>query len=100
MESPPVYLFRILTANRKRGEDRGLMYIIIRQPYAYLEEELRRAFKGQEDVRIVVDRRSGERRRSQQPAALERRKADRRTPKEEVIEVVTLRARSPDDAAR
>ena len=64
------------------------MSIVIRQPYAHLEKELRRAFKGQEDVKVIVDKRNGERRTSRQPLELERRRADRRTPKEELVEVV------------
>ncbi|MBI4011604.1 MAG: hypothetical protein HY359_04790 [Candidatus Rokubacteria bacterium] len=64
------------------------MYVVIRRPYAYLERELRRTFEGQEDVRVLVDRRSGERRTSPQPVALERRRAERRRSKAEVLEVV------------
>jgi hypothetical protein len=56
--------------------------IIIRRPYAHLKEELRRAFEGQEDVKVIVDKRNGERRTSQQPVAMECRQADRRSPNE------------------
>ena len=65
-----------------------MMSIIIHRPYAHLEKELRRAFKGQEDVKVTVDKRNGERRTSPQPVAADRRRADRRTPKEELVEVV------------
>ncbi len=47
-----------------------------------------RACEGQEDIRVLVDRRSGERRTSRQPVGLERRRAERRRSKAEVVEVV------------
>ena len=40
------------------------------------------------DVKVVVDKRSGERRRIKQSIPLERRRADRRKLKEELVEVV------------
>ena len=64
------------------------MSIIIHRPYAHLEDELREAFEGQEDVNLIVDRRDGERRTSQQPVSVERRRGDRRRPKEQLVEVV------------
>ena len=64
------------------------MSIIIHRPYALLEEELNRAFKGQEDVKVIVDKRNGERRASRQLVELDRRRAGRRIPKEELVEVV------------
>lgn len=69
-------------------EDAGTMTVVIRRPYAHLENELRNTFKERDDVKVILDRRYGERRRKQQPAAIERRKADRRRSKEELVEVV------------
>ena len=66
----------------------GMMTIIIRRPYSFLEKELRSVFKGQEDVKVIVDRRYAERRTAIQPVELERRHADRRRPKQELLEVV------------
>ncbi|MFQ5520187.1 MAG: hypothetical protein ACE5FK_02215 [Candidatus Methylomirabilia bacterium] len=63
------------------------MVIVVRQSYAYLEEELRKVFDEQADVRVIVDRRHGERRASRQPVAAERRQADRRRSKEVLVEV-------------
>jgi hypothetical protein len=40
----------------------GAISIIIQRPYGYLEEELRGTFDGQEDIKVIVDRRLGERR--------------------------------------
>jgi hypothetical protein len=72
-----------------------MMYIIIRQPYAYLEEVLRRAFEGRDDVKVIVDRRYGDRRMDQHPIATERRRAERRRPTEEVLYVVSGEVRRP-----
>ena len=69
-----------------------MTYIVIRRPYAHLEDEVRRVFAGREDVKVVVDRRSGERRATQQPVSVERRRADRRRAKEELVEVLIAEA--------
>ena len=82
----------------------GVMTIVLFQPYVHLEEELRDAFKGQEDVKVILDRRTGERRMKQKAVERERRGADRRRPKQEIAEVTisasTKRPRSNtrDDA--
>jgi hypothetical protein len=65
----------------------GMMSIIIRRPYACLKKGLCSTFKGQEDVTVIVDRRYGERRTGTQPVESERRRADQRGPKEELVEV-------------
>ena len=63
------------------------MVIVVRRLYAYLQQELNRAFEGQENVRIVVDRRYDERRSLREPVTRERRQADRRRAKDEIVEV-------------
>jgi len=64
------------------------MTIVIMQPYARLENELLSAFKGQKDVKVILDRRHEERRKRPQAVAIDRRKTDRRSPKEELVEVL------------
>ena len=64
------------------------MTIVVQRPYARLEKELRSAFKGQEDIKVILDNRYLERRKSRQAVAINRRKAGRRRPKEELVEVV------------
>ncbi len=64
------------------------MSIVIRQPYAHLEGELTQTFKGQKDVQVIVDRRYDERWKIQQRVDIERRQADRRIKKEEIIDIV------------
>ena len=101
MEFLPVFLLRIFTGAVRpgAGSGSGLLYIIIRRPFAHLEERFRRVFEGQEDVKVIVDRRYRERRRGAQPVAPERRQADRRGAKDEVGEVVVLEQLSGPGAA-
>jgi hypothetical protein len=67
------------------------MYVVLRRPYAYLQDALRHAFEGQAEVQVIVDRRQSERRRASQEVSRERRLADRRTPTEELLQIVIMR---------
>jgi hypothetical protein len=78
---------RIAKKDSLPEETAGTMTIVIHRNYARLEKELRSTFKGEDDVKIFVDRRSGERRKKQQAVGKERRMADRRYPKEELVEI-------------
>ncbi len=64
-----------------------MMTIVVMRSYTRLEKELRSGFKGQEDVKVILDKRYGERRKRLQDIAVEHRKDDRRRLKEELIEV-------------
>jgi len=90
MTSVTSLLLKILAVNPGLGENREMTYIVIRPPYAYLEEELRRPFGDQRDVTVLVDKRFGERRLTREAPAAERRHADRRRVKEELLEVVIV----------
>lgn len=85
-------LMKIVHLNPGPRERPGMTYIVVRRPYAYLEEELRVAFEGQDDVKVIVDKRHAERRTSEQPPPAERRHADRRRVKEELMEVLMVDA--------
>lgn len=84
----PQFLLRILKGVSPSEEGTGIMSIVIRQPYAHLEKELTQTFEGQEDVKVIVDRRYSERRKTQQPVEVEQRHADRRQLNEEIVDVV------------
>ena len=86
----PGFLMKIAKATDPPEPGAGMMSIIIRRPYAYLDKELYSTFEGQEDVKVLVDSRHGERRTRTQSVELERRQADRRGPKEELVEVLLL----------
>lgn len=88
MDILPIFLLKFFEAVPRRQEGRGMMYIIIRPPFDFLEYGFRRAFEGQENIRVVLDRRSAQRRTGRQPIAVERRRTDQRMPKEEIGEVV------------
>ena len=88
MHLPAGFLMRIADAANSMESETGMMCIIIRRPYAHLEKELRSAFEGQPDVRIVIDRRHGERRTKTHPVSKDRRGMTRRRPKEELVNVV------------
>ena len=88
MSSPLKFTMRIAKKAHLSEEEAGTMTIVVQQPYAHLERELRSAFKGQKDVKVILDRRHGERRKRRQAVGGERRKSDRRYQKEEMVEVV------------
>ena len=88
MSFQPEFLIRIAKATGPPGKESRMMSITIERPYAHLKEELLEAFAGQTDVKVVVDRRYGERRTAVQPVQMERRQADRRRPKENLVDVV------------
>jgi hypothetical protein len=83
----PGFLMKIAKATSPPEPGDGMMSIIMRRPYAYLKKELCSTFEGQEDVKVIVDRRYGERRTRTQPVESERRRTDQRRPKEELVEV-------------
>jgi hypothetical protein len=64
------------------------MRLIVKRPYAHLEDRLRRAFEGREDIEVIVDRRRGQRRMSDRPVQAEQRRTDRRTSREEILEIL------------
>ncbi len=84
----PKFLFKIVKAVPTSEEKAGTMTIIIQRPYSHLEKGMRSVFKGEKDVKIIVDRRIDERRASQQTVEVERRHAEQRQPKEELIKAV------------
>ena len=87
MEFVPTFVLSILgVAGLSHNPAR--MRLIVRRPYAHLENRLRRAFEGRADVEVIADRRWRERRVGARPVEGERRRADRRSRKEEILEIV------------
>lgn len=86
--------------NPGHAENPGAVHIIVPRARAYLAELIAEAFEGREDVEIIVDKRHGERRTRNVAVAVERRRAERRRPKEEVIEVVFGRTTKPEGLRR
>jgi len=84
----PGFIMTIAKATALPAQDHSGMSIIIQRPYAFLEKELQSAFKGQKDVKVIVNGRYGERREKIRPTTQERRRTDRRRPKEELVEIL------------
>ena len=82
MSIPPKFLMSIAKLAQSSEEGSGTMTIVIWRPYAHLEKELRSAFKGEDDVKVILDKRYEDRRKRLQTVAKDRRKADRRRPKD------------------
>jgi hypothetical protein len=89
MNQIPSLVLRITQpAAQADPEEAGKMLIVVRSCYRHLLKELGKNFSGQQGVRILVDRRRGERRKVENPVSLERRKADRRKHEEELLKVI------------
>jgi hypothetical protein len=59
---------------------RARILFIVRRDEAGLRDRLRMAFTGTPAVQVILDRRTGERRRRRQPVGADRRRGDRRWP--------------------
>jgi hypothetical protein len=88
MRLPIEFLLRIAKTTQTPDEEFTKMCIIIRPRYAHLEEELLRTFGKQNDVCIILDRRCSDRRKKNQSVTTDRRRVDRRSQKEELVDVV------------
>lgn len=83
------YLFQIRIMTSILYASNGTINIIVKRPYAYLANNLKNVFNGQEDVKVTVDRRYGERRKNDEDAdTRERRNEQRRQLKETLVDVV------------
>ena len=87
-EAVPAFVLRILGVTTGLRHNPGRMFLIVRRPYAHLEDRLRKAFEGRDDVVVIPDRRHRDRRTSARSVPEERRRADRRSRAEEILEIV------------
>ena len=88
MISLPDFLLKITKVKSTPKQGSMMTYIVIQQPYDYLEKELRSVFGVEKDVKVVVNRRFGERRTGHQPITTERRHVDRRRSQEEIVTTI------------
>jgi hypothetical protein len=84
----PTFVGRVFSATELSPHKLGRMILVVHRAYAHIESHLRRAFEGRDDIVIIRDRRLRVRRMSTAPMPDERRRADRRSRKEDVLEVV------------
>ena len=87
-EPVPTLVARVFSATEALQHNPGRMILIVRRPYAHIEVHLRGAFEGRDDITIIGDRRHRVRRMIAGAVRDERRRAERRLRKEEVLEVV------------
>ena len=97
-EPVPTFVGRVVSATNASKRSAVRMLLIVRRPYAHIEDHLRRAFEGRDDIVIIQDRRRGVRRMTAGPYREERRRAERRSRKEDVLEVVIEGYRPDHDA--
>ena len=87
-EPVPTLVARVFSATEALQHNPGRMILIVHRPYAHIEAHLRSAFEGRDDITIIGDRRHRVRRMIAGGVRDERRRADRRVRKQEVLEVV------------
>jgi hypothetical protein len=87
-EAAPGFLLNVVHVTDRLHHNPGRMLLIVRRQYAHLEHRLRQVFEGRDDVQVILDRRHGERRARRRADQPERRRADRRTSKEQILEIV------------
>jgi len=87
-ESAPGFLLHVVRVADGLHHNPGRMLLIVRGPYAHLEDRLRRLFEGRHDVEVILDRRRGERRTPSRAGQPERRRTDRRLAKEDILEII------------
>ena len=88
MAFAPAFAVSVLAIAGGSGHTPARMLLIVRRPYAHLEDRLRRAFEGRDDAEIIADRRRGERRVTPRRIPVEQRRTERRIPKEQIMDVV------------
>jgi hypothetical protein len=82
------FLLSIDKALRSVEQGPGAISVVIQRPFSHLEEEFHNLFDGHSDVRVILDNRDGDRRVKRRKVGQDRRRADRRSRNEEVIEVI------------
>jgi hypothetical protein len=97
-EPEPTFVGRVFSATGALPHHPAHLLVIVRRPYAHIEDHLRSAFEGRDDVVIIQDRRRRVRRMSAGSYREERRRAERRSRKEDVLEVVIEGYRPDHDA--
>ena len=97
-EPAPTFVGRVFSATEPLKHSRVRLLVIVRRPYAHIEDQLRSAFEGRDDVVIMRDRRRHVRRMTAGSYREERRRAERRSRKDDVLEVVIEGYRLDPDA--
>ena len=81
-------MFSVLKSELVSEKDISRIVLIIERPYDFLEKQLKKAFEGQSDTMVLVNRRNGERRQKKELFLPERRKADRRASQGKIVSAI------------
>ena len=82
------FMMRMLKSIKPSTRSAGQTIVVVHGPFASLIPDLLNVFKGDRDVQVIADRRSGERRTKKGPVSLDCRRTERRETKPELLEVV------------
>jgi hypothetical protein len=78
----------IVGTNEIQDQENASVLVVIREPFAYLQKEMEEAFKDRQNIRIITDRRKGNRKLKEYPFGHEIRRTYRRTSDEEMAQVI------------
>ena len=88
MTTPSKLLLKI-TKNFQPHEERdGITYVVVKRAYGHLLREMERVFEKEQNVRVILEGRNGDRRKSLAAIGEDRRHRDRRGRREEMIEII------------
>lgn len=65
-----------------------ITYVVVRRPFGHLFKEMERIFEKEQNVRVILDARNGDRRKQPKAVARDRRRKNRRAPREEMVEII------------
>jgi len=82
------FMMRMLKSPKPSTRAAGQTIVVVHRAFVSLIPDLLNVFKGDPDVQVIADRRSGERRTKKEPVSLDRRRTERRERKAELLEVV------------
>lgn len=88
MTSLPDFLVVISKNVKSPQKSAEEMFIVIQRAFAQLQEELDKAFTGQSEVQVIVDKRYVDRRVTARPVQIEHRRTDRRSLKQKMVDVL------------
>ena len=81
-------MFSVLKSESVSEKDISRIVLIIERPYDFLEKQLQKAFEGQSDTMVLVNRRNGERRQKKERFSPERRHTDRRASPGKIVSAI------------
>ncbi len=88
MTTPSGILLKVTKSFSPQEGTDGITYVVVKRPFAHLFREMERIFEKEQNVRVVLDGRNGDRRKRAGSAASERRRKNRRSKREAMVEII------------